>query len=173
MLRLCPDDLRSRAATILESFVNGVTSGNASKVGPSTEEAFDRAVAPFLHSVWPKDQAAATPGVAEALAPLPAATGRRFAEAVAAVRRFLVPFEAWSLHSWRLAADDLRSVKDGVVVGADEARAALDLLDRTIGTDDGTRVPSDLGVALAHIVSQDGRLRRDARFRRLAALSRD
>jgi hypothetical protein len=173
MLRLCPDDLRSRAATILESFVNGVTSGKASQAGPSTEEAFDRAVAPFLHSVWPKDQAAATPGVAEALAPLPAATGRRFAEAVAAVRRFLVPFEAWSLHSWRLAADDLRSVKHGVVVGADEARAALDLLDRTIGSDDGTRVPSDLGVALAHIVSQDGRLRRDPRFRRLAALSRE
>jgi len=170
MLRVCSDEERSRAAAIPEQ-VLGAPGGTDGPALRSREEVFERVVEPFLREVWPKDQSGATPSVAAAFASLPAAAGRRFAEAVAAVRRYLVPFEAWSTHAWSLDAENQGEGGLDVILGPTEARAALDLLDRTIGAQAGARVPSGLDLVLASLAAKEANLKRDGRFRRLAALS--
>ncbi len=171
MLRSVPDELRAHAALAVERFVDNLTQ-TRSGTPPACEAIFDRAVEPFLRDVWPQERTAVTPAVAEAFASLPATSGRRFARAVAAVRRFLVPFEAWSIGHWGLLDDDHRSIRQGVIVGAEEAKAALDLLDLTIGKGVEVRAPTGLDAALAHVASQNAPLARDPRFARLSTLAR-
>lgn len=171
MLRAVPDELRAYAALAVERFMDDVARSSTENP-PAREEIFDRAVEPFLRDVWPQERAAVTPAVAEGFASIPAASGRRFARAVSSLRRFLVPFESWSMHDWGLQATDGDGLRDGVVVGAEEAAAALDLLDLTISTGADVRVPRGLDAALALLVSENPALRRDPRFTRLAALVR-
>lgn len=171
MLRSVPDELRADAARAVERFANYFAKQAEGAHAPP-EEAFDRAIQPFMQRVWPQERILVTPATAKALASIPAASGRRFAAAVAALRRFLVPFESWSVYDWGIEASDGHAVPAGIIVGANEAAAALDLLDLTIGHNPDVRVPRGLDLMLATISAQGQALRRDARFRRLEALLR-
>jgi hypothetical protein len=171
MLRAVPDELRAHAAHSVKRFMDDVV--NSGGVTPvSREEIFDRAVEPFLRDVWPQERAVVTPAVSEAFASVPAASCRRFDRAVAAIRRFLVPFESWSMYHWGLVSDTGSGIREGVVVGPAEAAAALDLLDLTIGKGADVRIPHGLDAALAVIAMENPALRRDTRFARLATLTR-
>src|SRR5690606_8923645 len=97
MLRSLDDEVRAYAAQTLQRFVTELShKGEQDSNSPSAEVLFREAARPFLEQVWPQERALATPGVARALADLPAACGEAFAEAVNAIERFLVPFECWS-----------------------------------------------------------------------------
>ncbi|MBV9196398.1 MAG: hypothetical protein JO168_19865, partial [Solirubrobacterales bacterium] len=169
MLRSVPDELRAHAALAMKRLANN--SAQSHKGTPvAHEEIFDHVVEPYLRDVRPQERAAVTPDVAKAFASVPAVSGRRFAQAVAAVRRFLVPFESWSMHDWGLPANDGRSIREGAILGAIEAAAALDLLDLTISKRPDARIPLGLDAVLDHIASQSAALTRDPRFARLAAL---
>lgn len=138
----------------------------------SPAELFDKAVAPFLSKVWPQERSLATPGVSRALADLPATTGARFAEAVGAIDRFLVPFDAWSSMEYGLYGDDDDTPKLDIVDTERKAVALLRLLNATIGTAEGSVVPHDLSEMLAHIRSRSSRSASTPEFRRLAAAAR-
>jgi hypothetical protein len=81
----------------------------------------------------------------------PTVLGERVhADAVKAIKRFLVPFECWSMleyglyGEWRRKAErDLRTVND-----QSKASALLLLLDRTVGTSESAVIPYDLTAAL-------------------------
>jgi hypothetical protein len=171
MLRSIPDELRSQAARAVERFINDVAQSNEA-TPPVREDVFDRAIAPFLREVWPQERAAVTPAVAEAFASLPAASGRRFTVAVSLLRRFLVPFEAWSMRDWGFQTTNGEDIREPMIVGAEEAAAALDLFDLTITKSADARVPRGLDGILAVLASQNQALQRDPRFSRLAALVR-
>jgi hypothetical protein len=171
MLRSIPDELRAHAALSVVRFIDDVARSRGESP-PAREEVFDRAIEPFLRDVWPQERAAVTPAVAEAFASIPAASGRRFPRAVSSLRRFLVPFEAWSMDDWGFQAADGDGLRDRIVVGVAEAAAALDLLDLTISRGADVRVPRGLDAILAVLASQDPALRQDPRFARLAALVR-
>ncbi|WP_338147271.1 SIR2 family protein [Neoroseomonas oryzicola] len=172
MLRTVPDDLRAYAAGAAESFVKDVTGLRSGGTAFSPEEVFDRAVEPFVRLVWPREKAVVTPAVSEAFASLPAVCGRRFAKVVLLVRHALVPFEAWSMSDWGIFNLTTRAVEPNVILGADEAMAAVDLLDLTIGTSPDARVPLGLDTVLDHIAAQNSAVRLDPRYSRLSALSR-
>ena len=127
---------------------------------------------PFLRDVWPQERAAVTPAVSKAFASVPAASGRRFPRAVSSLRRFLVPFKSWSVHDWGFLGDGGSGLRGGVILGKEEATAALDLLDLTISKGSDVHVPRGLDTALAVLLSENTALRRDLRFARLAALAR-
>ncbi|MDB5318341.1 MAG: hypothetical protein JWO24_4185 [Rhodospirillales bacterium] len=171
MLRSIPGELRAHAALSIGRFMDDVARSSGEPPTPR-EEIFDRAIEPFLRDLWPQERAAVTPAVAEAFASIPAASGRRFPRAVSSLRRFLVPFEAWSMHDWGFEDTDGDGPRDGIVVGVEEAAAALDLLDLTISRGADVRVPRGLDAVLTVLASEDSKLRRDPRFARLAALVR-
>jgi len=76
------------------------------------------------------------------------------------------------MHDWGFQATDGDHLRDGIVVGVEEAAAALELLDLTISKGAEGRVPRGLDAALAVLASENPALRRDSRFARLAALVR-
>ena len=166
VLRSVEDEVRARAADVLQQFLREISAQE--KQSPS--ELFDRAIAPFLAKVWPQD-GSATPGVSRAFADLPAASGDRFAEAVEAIERFLVPFDAWSSMEYGLYGEG-DGPELGIIDTEPKALALLRLLDATIGTAEGSVVPHDLSEMLAQIRVRSPRSANTAEFRRLAAAAR-
>lgn len=171
MLRSVPEALRGDGAMTVERFIEAAASAGQG-APPSREEIFDRAAQPFLASVWPRERSSVTPAVAEAFASIPAACGRRFTAAVATIRRYLMPFDSWSMHDWGLLADDMRAVRADTIVGKEEAAAALELLHLSISEAPDARPPVGLDAVLDHISSQNRTLGRDPRFVRLATMAR-
>jgi hypothetical protein len=173
MLRALDDELPAHAAGAVTQFVQEVAApGGGDGVGPSTEDLFERAAAPFLRTVWPQERSLSTPGVSKAFADLPAAVRGAFAPAVKAVDRFLVPFDAWSLLDYGLYGDEDGQPKLSGIDTPIKASALLRLLDATIGTAASAVVPHDLAAALAKIEEVTPSLAQDPNFRRLAAAAR-
>ena len=135
------------------------------------ETLFQDAAQPFLMQVWPQELSLATPGVARALADLPATCGEEFADAVDVIERFLAPFECWSLIDYGLYGQDDDEPKLAKINNAEKADAFLRLLDATIATAEGAVVPSDLGTALEQIGKVAPRLADSQSYRRLAVLA--
>lgn len=170
MLRSVEDEVRANVAGVLTRFIYDTSSPKNSAHSP--HGVFQLAVAPFLQVVWPQEASLSTAGVSKAFAVLPAATNEAFAEAVGAVSRFLVPFDAWSMSDYGLDGEKDGAQKIIIVNDSNKARALLLLLDRTIGAGERAMVPHDLGLALSHIRNLSPELGDSSSFRRLAALAR-
>lgn len=169
MLRRLEPELRGHAAHAIELFV----SQNAANDDAKAAELFNTAAKPFLDRVWPSERSLSSPSVSRALSSLPAASGGAFVDAYHAVERFLVPFECWAMHDFGLASASGDEVGNSRVLrNVEEARVTLEMLDRTIGRDEGSVVPYDLSSFLDLIASIDGMLGHEPAFRRLAALAR-
>jgi hypothetical protein len=168
VLRSIEDEVRAHAANVLQKFLREVSADD----GQTKEQLFDSAIAPFLKDVWPQERSLATPGVAQALADLPATTGARFAQGVDAVKRFLVPFDAWSSMEYGLFGDSGDEPKLDLVNSEQAATALLELLDATIGTAEGSVVPYDLSPMLDHIHKLAPRCANMPAFRRLTTAAR-
>ncbi|MEM9387935.1 MAG: hypothetical protein AAGA68_22970 [Pseudomonadota bacterium] len=149
-----------------------MAAGAPSDPALSPEAIFDSAVEPFLKEVWPQEQSLSTPGVSKSLVEIPAASGDRFSAAVAAIERFIVPFDCWSSLEYGLYGDTDGQPKIRQVDSKDKAKALLTLLDLSIGTSDRAVVPFDLPDLLDHVESVASDLATTSTFRRLAALAR-
>lgn len=174
MLRAADEGVRATVAGMLSRFVREMSSSarvRTKRDKDSAEALFDNAVRPFLTNVWPQEATLSTPPVARAFASLPVACGNRLPAAVETVRRFLVPFDSWSLHEYGLL-DRTPSHLAEVVTSVEKARALLELFDATISGVDGSPVPVDLGTALQAIDDRAPKLSLAPAFRRLAALAR-
>jgi len=174
VLRSVEDEVRSSGAEIVHRFVRDSSNPqkNTEKPLPSPEDLYSVAVKPFLQEVWPQERSLATPGVSQAFADLPVAVGNAFADAVRVIERFLVPFDCWSLGDfglYRVASDDLVLA---VIDSAEKAEAFLKLLDLTIGTQEGSVVPSELARGLDRIRQLSPHLSDNRAFRRLEATAR-
>ena len=174
VLRAADDEIRAHSANVLNNFIQGGVSAAKSDQDRNALAGaiFEKSIRPLLEQVWPQERSLTSPGVAKALADLPASCGIRFAEAVDAVTRFIVPFEAWSMLEFGFygANDDepqLARIDDPL-----KAEAFLKLLDLSIGHAEGAIVPYEIGGALARIALVNPPLEHDQRFRRLSALSR-
>lgn len=173
MLRSLEDEVRAYAADTIRRFIEGVSSRSEEGISPPTAEAlFQASAAPFLEQVWPQERSLNTPGISRALAHLPAVTGEAFAAAVAAVERFLVPFECWSLIDYGLYGDENGKAKLSRIDSPEKAAAFLQLLHHTIGTAEGSVIPHDLSDALQQIRQVAPRLQESAIFNRLATAAR-
>jgi hypothetical protein len=173
MLRSLDDEVRAHAAGAVPGFVNSLSGqADGAPTPPTAAEVFRRAARPFLSKVWPQERSLATPGVASAMADLPAASGDAFAEAVDAIARFLVPFQCWSMSDlgFHGVVDDEPALSQ--INNEAKAEALLHLLDKAIGTAEDSVVPFDLGRALDQIQQVGPALVRSQKFRRLAALTR-
>jgi len=168
VLRLVGDEMRSSAAHVVVDFIEQV----GDMQGRTPADVFSKAGSRFLVGVWPRDRSLVTPGVAKAFAELPAASGEAFAAAVDAVMPLLVPFDCYMLMDFGFGT--ARTEGDGLELIGDQAkaRALLDLLDATVGSDEDATVPYDLSDALAHVESVDRRLAESRKFRRLATAAR-
>lgn len=127
---------------------------------------------PSPQSKWDGERSLSTPGVAKALADLPAASGEAFAAAVRAIERFIVPFDAWSMLEFGLYGSVDDSPKLDGIDNEEKATAFLKLLDLSIGRSERAVVPHDLAAALRQIEISAPKLIDGPRFRRLAALTR-
>jgi hypothetical protein len=173
MLRSLEDEVRAHAADTIRRFIEDVSSSRQDSKAPPTPEAlFQTSAAPFLEQVWPQERSLNAPGISRAFAHLPAVTGEGFAAAVAAVDRFLVPFECWSLVEYGLYGDEDGKAKLSRIDTPEKATALLQLLDRTIGTTEGSVVPHDLSDALQQIRQVSPRVEDDTVFNRLATAAR-
>jgi hypothetical protein len=164
MLRLVEDEVRAHAADCVSRF-----QGEISRDGGhwTAERLFDAAVQPFIENVWPQERSLVSQGVARAFSDLPSACGKRFAEAVNLVLRFIVPFEAWSLQDFGFYGDEDNVPKLRRIATPQTAKAFLSLLDAAIGHTDSSVVPMDLGDALDQIRRVDPKLGAAQDFRRL------
>jgi len=174
VLRSVEDEVRSSGADIVHRFVRDLSNPqkNTEVPLPSPEDLYSVATKPFLQEVWPQERSLATPGVSQAFADLPASVGNAFADAVKLIERFLVPFDCWSLGDfglYQVARDDLALE---VIDSTEKAEAFLMLLDRTIGAQEGSIVPSELASGLDRIRQLSPRLSENRAFRRLEATAR-
>lgn len=167
VLRLVEDEIRGDAADTIVKFVRDVS--RAKEIPRAV--LFERAVEPFLKSIWPQERSLATPGVSWALATLPAASGDRFAAAVEAVKRFLVPCACHSMGAYGFSQHVEGLPKLDFVDDEHKAQALLTLLDLTVGTATHAAVPYDLCDALDQIRSVREDLSKHATFRRLSSLT--
>lgn len=173
MLRSLEDEVRAHAADTIRRFIEGVSSGTQDGVvAPTPEALFHASAAPFLEQVWPQERSLNAPSISRAFAHLPSATREAFAAAVAAVDRFLVPFECWSLLDYGLYGDENGRAKLSSIDTPEKATAFLRLLDRTIGSSEGSVIPHDLSDALQQIRLVSPTLEHDAIFSRLATAAR-
>lgn len=173
MLRAIDDDLRAYAADAIERFVRDLSSTRQGAVGaPSPEDLFQASAVPFLRQVWPQERSLTTPGVARALADLPATAREAFAEAVDVIEPFLVPFECWSMHYYGLYGEMNGVPKLSMIDNPEKATAFLQLLDLTVGPSERAVIPHDLPDALDRIRLVSPNLADSTRFRRLATAAR-
>lgn len=171
MLRSVDDETRAHAADAVTKFVSEVP-GTPGVSATSSEGLFQTAATPFLRDVWPQERSLTTPGIARAFASLPAAAVGNYSEAVEAIERFLVPFECWSLYEYGLYSDGEGKPTLQQIDDAEKAKALLRLLNLTIGTAEGSVIPSDLGAALHQIRAVAPALIDDRLYRRLTAAAR-
>lgn len=173
-IRASDDEVRARTAQAVQRFLAGANGQMAWEHALTPERVFAVAIAPLLRQIWPQERSLATAGVAAAFVDLPAAAGESFVDAVHAVKRFLVPFNAWSLSDYGFwgSARPNQTRPLSRIDTPQRAEALLVLLDATIGRSDDAVVPMDLGEALVQIESQSTALAQSPAFRRLAALSR-
>jgi hypothetical protein len=173
MLRNLDDEVRSYAANSIQQFVRDhSTKQKPTDKVKSPTQLFRSAVAPFLQQVWPQERSLTTPSVSKAFADLPVTTGDAFAEAVAAIERFLVPFDCWSMVEYGLYGEDGGEKKLRFIDSVPKASAFLRLLDLTIGESERSVVPTDLPDALDQIRSVDSALAKTSSFRRLSTSAR-
>jgi hypothetical protein len=173
MLRNLDDEVRSHAANSIQQFVRDLSTKQkpGDKV-KSPAQLFKSAVVPFLQQVWPQERSLTTPGISKAFADLPVTTGDAFPEAVAAIERFLVPFDCWSMVEYGLYGEAEGEKKLRFIDNAPKAKAFLRLLDLTIGSSERSVVPTDLPDALDQIRSVDSALAKVPTFRRLSTSAR-
>jgi hypothetical protein len=173
MIRSLDDEVRAYGAEAVQRFVREVSaSHDGGPAPPSPAQLFRSAAAPFLQLVWPQERSLATPGVSRALADLPATAQEAFAEAVDAIKRFLVPFECWSMVDYGLYGEDNGRLKLSSIDNHAKAAALLRLLDLTIGTTEGSVIPYDLADALDQVRRVAPHLAKNQIFRRLATAAR-
>jgi hypothetical protein len=173
MLRSVDEDIRPHAADAVSRFVRDVADralGSPEALSP--EVLFTAAVKPFLALVWPQERSLVTPGVSRSFADLPYACREQFVNAVGAVERFLVPFDAWSLMEYGLHGTEDDEPRLTFIDSADKAAAFLTLLNSTVGGTDRAVVPTDLARALDRIQAVAPSLAESPAFKRLAMLSR-
>ena len=168
MIRLLEEEVRAYCAGAIVRFANA----EHQPPGPvSKEDLFQSVARPFLENVWPQERSLASSSVCEELARFPVAAGKKFAEAVNAIERFLAPFDCWSLRSY-----DFRNTGEGPTLAMiDEepkARALLRLLDLTISRADNATIPFYLGDALEQIRRIAPKLVQSQAYRRLATAAR-
>jgi len=173
MLRAIEDELRAYAAEAAQRFLSDVSAKGSDKpTALGRVSVFRNGVLPFLTNVWPQETSLTTPSISRAFADLPATAEDAFAEAVATIQRFLVPFECWSLLDYGLYGEDEGKKKLEMINDRSKAEALLLLLDATIGGDDGDVVPLDLSDALQQAQSVAPAIVDTPSFRRLSTLSR-
>lgn len=170
-IRGLEDEVRAHAADTVRRFVIDL-SANAEPDAATPESLFRAAAAPFLKDVWPLERSLVTPGVSRSFAALPVASGQAFVEAVAAVERFLVPFDCWSMFEYGLYGDDEDKPNLSQIDSWEKAEALLRLLDRTVGSSVGATIPMDLSDALEQIRTVAPKLADTDVFRRLATAAR-
>jgi len=171
-LRAMDDEVRATAAQTVQRYLGEMTGVVVGGERLQAEALFRTAVQRFLREVWPQERSLATRGVSAELAQLPASAGQAFAEAVAAVDTFLVPFDCWSMSDFGLWGEPDGAPKLALVDTPEKAAAFLRLLDLSIGTAEGSVVPMDLAEALEQIERISRDLVRAPAFRRLAAVAR-
>jgi len=168
LLRSVNEEVRVHVANIPMQFLRDNVSG-----GFTQEQLFAGAVKPFFERVWPQERDLVTPGVSKAFADMPAFAKGDFCEAVAAIERFLVPCDCWSLFDYGFYEKGSAGVElESVVKSAQDARALLKLLDLTIGHEPDSVVPHDLEIALNRIGQLDKNSDSYPTYKRLAAISR-
>jgi hypothetical protein len=174
MIRSIDDEVRAWGANAIQRFVRDISTSQARgpEPPPRAEDLFRSAARPFLRDVWPQERSLATPGVSRALADLPATVRAAFVEAVDAIERFLVPFQCWSMAEYGLYGEEVGGRKLSKIITAENAAAFLRLLDRTVGTAEGSVIPLDLADALDHIHKVAPNLAEAPAFRRLATATR-
>ena len=167
MIRSLDDEVRAECARAIIRYVSKLAERREKNPDPPSPERLYRcSVRPFLRQVWPKERSLASPGVSEELARLPVIARGEFADAVAAIERFLVPFECWSMFDYGFEKD--RQMETPVIVDdMEKAKALLRLLDRTIGTAEEAIVPHNLGDALEQVRNVAPTLARTPEYRRL------
>jgi hypothetical protein len=174
MIRSLDDEVRVYAAETVQLFVRDLSKQQDGKTALSTpEHLFSSAAKPFLEEVWPQERSLVTLGVSRALADLPATARGAFVEAVDSIKRFLLPFDCWSMHNYGLYGEEGDKAKLTVLIDTKlKAAKFLQLLNLTIGTSEGSVIPHDLADALDQIRSIAPNLVEDHVFRRLAAAAR-
>lgn len=168
MIRSLDDEVRAYGAQAVQRFVRDVSAQR----NEAPEQIFRSAAVPFLQQVWPQERSLATPGVSQALADLPATARHAFAEAVDIIERFLVPFDCWSMIDYGLYGDENGRPKISSIDNSETAAAFIRLLDRTIGTTEGSVIPHDLADALDQVRRVAPSLAESQEFRRLATAAR-
>jgi hypothetical protein len=168
MIRTIDPDIRAYAAYAIHRFINDLSSGTV-----RVEDLFYAAVKPFIATIWPVERSLVTASVSAEFAQLPAVCGEAFADAVATVERYLVPFESWSMLDYgfyKYEDGDFGLAK--IINDPNNAKALLTLLDLTIGKGQDTRIPYDVSNALEQIEKCAPSLATDFRFRRIATAAR-
>jgi hypothetical protein len=172
MIRALDDEVRAYAAEAVQRFLRDMSASGQKGQKIFPEDLFQEAVVPFLQQVWPQERSLTTPGVSEAFAELPAVAREAFPEAVAAIERFLVPFECWSMLDYGIYVELDGDPKLSFIDNPQKATALLQLLDLTVGTDEGSVIPYDLADALDQIQKIVPTIMEEQVFRRLATAAR-
>ena len=149
MLRIADSEIRVGAVDAVRKFILS-HSGNDGEQSSATQ-LFQISCGCFFKDVWPQERSLTTKSVSEALACLPAASREAFPEAVKAIKRFLIPFECYSMSSYDFFESNGETKISSIIDNAGKAGALLELLDLTVGTSEADAVPYDLSIALARI----------------------
>ena len=157
---------------VIEQFVRDVSKPDTEKRMPTEAQVFENAASPFLRRVWPQERSLTTPSVSRALAPLPAAAGDAFENAVSAVERFLIPFDCRSIRDYGFRSHKGNTLYFSMISDESKASAFVRLLDLTVGISEGAVIPYELSDALDRIRRVAPNLVNSQSFRRLSTATR-
>ena len=169
MLRMADSQIRVKAVNATQRFLLDLSKNEEQ---PSAAELFHVAVSCFYKDVWPSERSLTTKNISEALAQLPIISGERFHEAVETIKRFLIPFDCYSLASFGFDETEDNTKISFIINDPISAQALLDLLDITIGVSEGDIIPRDLSLALERIQTLLPNSTNDRAFNRLSAAAR-
>ena len=173
MIRSLDDEVRANCGEVITRFLREQSEQSDQRPNPPlSEELFQSAAKPFLQKFWPQEHSLVSPAVSSGLAALPVAARGDFAEAVATIQRFLVPFDCWSMLEYGLYRDDKEKPNLSMIDDEAKAQGLLNLLDLTVGTTENAAIPLDLGDALEQVRKVAPSLAKTPKFRRLETAAR-
>lgn len=169
MLRMSDDEVRAHAIKIVEKFINEVSARNETY---TKYEIYQLVGKQFFKDIWPQEISLVTQSISKSLASLPIAIPGHLNEVVGDIERFLKPFSAWSMQDYGagylgIDQNDIEFIKTG-----DDVIGFTKLLSLTIDDQDGSVIPYDLSIVLAHMSGIYPKIKKDTDYVRLLRIAR-
>ena len=174
-LRRISDEERVHISDLLQGYLKYYCSSSNEIVANSDTVKYADSVILFIREIWPKEPIFKSKEISSHFAMLPAYAHNRFSEMYETVKRYIVPFECYSMINFGffLYEENELSVKNlkSTIQTREDALSLLKLIKQSINYESDRRIkPYELEFVLAFIRDDYTELASSVEFKQLASL---